>query len=66
MSPGELALELELFINRGLSEGWSGWPLARCHIPINRPALTNQALPPLQAGNWGPKPAEVIGPVPTK
>jgi len=36
MSPRELALDLEQFINRGLSEGWRGWPLIRCRIPTNR------------------------------
>jgi len=29
MSSRELALDLELFINSGLKEGWRGWPTKR-------------------------------------
>lgn len=52
MSPRELALDLEQFINRGLSEGWHGWPLIRCRIPAGRPLRADGRQLPLQAGEW--------------
>lgn len=49
MSPRELALDLEQFINRGLIEGWRGWPLARCRIPSNRPLRPDEPKSAVQA-----------------
>jgi len=27
MNPDEMRIELEQFVNKGLREGWTGWPL---------------------------------------
>jgi hypothetical protein len=48
MSSEEMRIELERFVNTGLREGWTGWPLKGQNGPADR-----------LAGSWPAGPARI-------